>query len=553
MSKKHRLRIIPLGGVGEIGKNMIVLEYGDDIIVIDCGVMFPDEEMLGVDLVIPDVSYLVERRDRVRGIIITHGHEDHVGALPYVWPRLGVPIYATTLARGLITVKLKEHHLLDETSLRLIAAGQTLELGDFAIEFFHVCHSIPDGIGLAIHTPVGTIVHSGDFKFDQTPVDGKLTDYARLSQLGEQGVLCLLADSTNAEKPGFTPSEKVVSETFNHVFSAAPGRIIVATFASNISRIQQVIDAAVTHGRRVGVLGRSMVENVRMATDLGYLNLRDIHLLRLDEMHRQPPSQVAIVTTGSQGEPTSALTKMANQDYKGLQIIPGDTVIISATPIPGNEELVNHTIDNLFRLGANVIYEKTTQVHVSGHGSQEDERLMLSLIKPRYFIPIHGEYRHLTMHARLAQQTGMHPANTLIIENGDVVELDEHGAWRNGGVPAGYVFVDGLGVGDVGEVVLRDRKLLSQDGVVIVSVTVEAQSGRVLTEPDIVSRGFVYEEEARDLLAEGQDRVLRALEAHRAHTPGWGFFNNIIKQELSAFFYEQTHRRPIILPVVMEV
>jgi len=553
MSTKEKLRIIPLGGVGEVGKNMIVLEYADDIIVIDCGVMFPDEEMLGIDLVIPDATYLEEHKEKVRGIIITHGHEDHTGALPYIWPKLRVPIYASRLTRGLISVKLREHKILDESYLHMISAGEILSLGAFRVEFYHVCHSIPDGIGLAIHTPVGTVVHSGDYKFDQTPVDGRLTDYARLSKLGEEGVLCLLGDSTNAEKPGFTPSEKVVSETFDHVFAQTTGRIIVATFASNISRIQQVIDAAVQHNRRVGILGRSMIDNVRMALELGYLNLRGTQLLRLDEMTRQPPSRVAIVTTGSQGEPTSALTKMANQDYKGLQIIPGDTVIISATAIPGNEELVNHTIDNLFRLGANVIYEKAMQVHVSGHGSQEDQRLLLSLLKPRFFIPIHGEYRHLTLHARLAQQVGIAPDNILTIENGTVVELDEHSIHHNGSVPAGYVFVDGLGVGDVGEVVLRDRKLLSQDGVVMVSVVINAQTGEPLNDPDIVTRGFVYEREAGDLLSAAREYVRQTIEDHRAGPAGWSFYNNLIREQLSTFLYEQTHRRPIILPVVMEV
>ena len=553
MAQKQKLRIIPLGGVGEIGKNMIAFEYGDDIIVVDCGVMFPDEEMLGIDLVIPDITYLEEHRDKIRGIIISHGHEDHTGALPYVWPKLRVPVYAARLTRGLIAVKMKEHKLLDDEYLRMVAAGETLQLGAFRVEFYHVCHSIPDSLGIAIHTPIGTIVHSGDFKFDQTPVDGKLTDYARLSKLGEEGVLCLLADSTNTEKTGFTPSEKVVSETFDRVFSETSGRLIVATFASNISRIQQVIDAAVSHKRRVGILGRSMIENVRMALELGYLDLRGSQLLRIDELAKQPPSRVAIMTTGSQGEPTSALTKMANRDYKGLQIIPGDTVIISATAIPGNEEMVNHTIDNLFRLGANVIYEKAMNVHVSGHGSQEDQRLLLSLLKPRFFIPMHGEYRHLTLHSRLAVQAGVNADNILIIENGNVVELDETTMKRAGNVQAGYVYVDGLGVGDVGEVVLRDRKLLSQDGVVLVSVMIDAQTGKPTSDPDLISRGFVYEREAGDLLAAAREHVRLTLEEHHAGSAGWGFYTNLVKEDLSAFLYEKTHRRPIILPVVTEV
>lgn len=553
MSKNGKLRIVPLGGVGEIGKNLLVFEYGDDIILVDCGVMFPDQEMLGIDLVIPDVTYLEARKDKVRGIIITHGHEDHTGGLPYIWPLLRVPIYASRLTRGLIAVKMKEHRLLDESYLHTIAPGETIALGAFRVEFFHVCHSIPDGVGLAIHTPIGTVVHSSDYKFDQTPVDGKLTDYARLAKLGEEGVLCLLADSTNTEKAGFTPSEKVIAESFDQLFAQADGRIIVATFASNISRIQQVVDTAVHHNRRVGILGRSMIENVRMAVDLGYLDLRGTQLLRMDEISRQPPRRTAIITTGSQGEPTSALAKMANQDYKGLQIERGDTVVISATAIPGNEEFVNHTIDNLFRLGANVVYEKSMQVHVSGHGSQEDQRLLLNLLKPRFFIPIHGEYRHLTLHARLAEQSGIPASNIMVIEDGDVVEIDETSIQRDGTAPAGYVYVDGLGVGDVGEHVLRDRRLLSQDGIVIVSVMIDAHSGELLNDADVMTRGFVYEREAGDLLGRAREFVRQTIEEHHATGAGWGYYSNLIREELSTFLYAETHRRPIILPVVMEV
>jgi ribonuclease J len=466
---------------------------------------------------------------------------------------LDVPIYATRLTNGLIQVKLKEYRVANDVELRTVAAGDTLRLGSFTIEFFHVCHSIPDGIGLAIHTPLGTVVHSGDFKFDQTPVDGKLTDYGRLSDLGRRGVLALLSDSTNAEKNGFTPSEQVVSETFDQVFSKAHGRVIVATFASNISRIQQVVDTALRYDRRVTVMGRSMVDNVRVAMDLGYLTIPNGTLLRPDEANRLPHRQVAVITTGSQGEPTSALTKMANKDFKLLSIEPGDTVIISATPIPGNEELINHTIDNLFRLGANVIYEKTMQVHVSGHGSQEDQKLMLSLVRPRYFIPIHGEYRHLCLHARLAEQTGVHPTNIFVVENGSVVEFSQDGAGIAGTVPAGRVFVDGLGVGDVGEVVLRDRRILSQDGVVIVSVAVDSRTGRPITEPDILTRGFVYERESEELLDMSRERVRTTLESIEPANAEWSYMNNKIKEELSRFLYEQTHRRPMIFPVVVQV
>jgi len=550
---KNRVRLIPLGGLGEIGKNMLVVEHQDDILVVDAGLMFPENEMLGVDLVIPDVSYLVERKDKIRGIIITHGHEDHTGALPYVLPRLNAPIFATKLTRGLISVKLKEHRLLDKAQLNVIQAGDELNLGSFRLEFFHVSHSIPDGVGVAFHTPVGIIVHSGDFKFDHTPVDGRLTDFAKLSQLGGQGVLALLSDSTNAETPGYTPSEKMVSEMFDRVFPKAPGRIIVATFASNISRIQQVIEAAIKHDRRVGIVGRSMVENVRMARDLGYLQVPEGVLLKTEEISRLPGDKVAIVTTGSQGEPTSALARMANGDFRQLQIEKDDTVIISARPIPGNEELVNHIINNLFKLGADVLYDQLLDVHVSGHASQEEEKLMLNLLRPRYFIPIHGEYRHLMLHAKLAFEVGVHPNNIFVIENGQVVEFGQHGARLNGTVPAGYVLVDGIGVGDVGQVVLRDRRLLSQDGVVIVTITVDKQTGRPLTEPDIISRGFVYEREAEGLLEAAREQITAALEDSVSHTAEWSFINTRIKETLGKFFYDRTHRRPMILPVVMEV
>ncbi len=550
---KSKVRIIPLGGLGEIGKNMMAVECGDDILVIDSGLMFPEEEMLGVDLVIPDISYLVENKEKVRAIVITHGHEDHTGALPYVLPRLNVPIYATRLTQGLISVKLKEHHLLDKATLNTIQAGDELNIGCFRLEFFHVCHSIPDGVGIALHTPVGLVIHSGDFKFDQTPVDGRLTDFAKLAQLGGQEVLCLLSDSTNAERAGYTPSERQVGEMLDRVFLRAPGRIIVATFASNISRIQQVIDAAIRYDRRVAVMGRSMTENVRMAGELGYLDVPEGVLLRTDEAARLPRDKVAIVTTGSQGEPTSALTRMANRDFRQLQIEQGDTVVISATPIPGNEESINHTIDNIFRQGADVVYDALTNVHVSGHGAQEDERMMLNLLRPRFFVPIHGEYRHLRIHAKTALELGIPESDIFLLENGQVLELGHHTAKINGKVPAGYVFVDGLGVGDVGQVVLRDRKLLSQDGVVIVTVTVDKQTGRPVTDPDIISRGFVYERDAEDLLGMARERVNRALEEGSTRSAERAFISAKIKEALGQFLYDQTHRRPMILPVVTEV
>jgi ribonuclease J len=550
---RSKVRIIPLGGLGEIGKNMMAVECGEDILIIDAGLMFPEEEMPGVDLVIPDISYLVENRDRVRAIVVTHGHEDHTGALPYVLPKLDAPIYATKLTQGLIAVKLKEHHLLDKVKLNTVQAGDEVNIGCFRLEFFHVCHSIPDGVGIAMHTPVGLIIHTGDFKFDQTPVDGRLTDFSRLAQLGGQDVLALLSDSTNSERTGYTPSERQVGETFDRVFMRAPGRIIIATFASNISRIQQVIEAAIRYDRRVAVIGRSMTENVRMSMELGYLDVPEGVLMRVDEAGRMPRDKVAIVTTGSQGEPTSALTKMANREHRQLQIEDGDTVVISATPIPGNEESVNHTIDNLFRQGADVVYDTLTNVHVSGHGAQEDQKMMLNLLRPRFFMPIHGEYRHLRLHAKTAEELGMAPANIFILENGQVLELGLHSAKINGKVPAGYVLVDGLGVGDVGHVVLRDRKLLSQDGVVIVNVTVDKQTGRPVSEPDIISRGFIYEPDSEGLLEMAREKVNAALAEGTTRSSERGYISAKIKEALGRFLYDQTHRRPMILPVVTEV
>jgi ribonuclease J len=550
---RSKVRIIPLGGLGEIGKNMMAVECGDDIVVVDAGLMFPEAEMPGVDLVIPDVSYLVENKERVRAIVVTHGHEDHTGALPYVLPRLDVPIYATRLTQGLISVKLKEHHLLEKAKLNSVQAGDQITIGCFRLEFFHVCHSIPDGVGIALHTPIGLIVHTGDFKFDQTPVDNRLTDFAMLARLGGEDVLALLSDSTNAEQPGYTPSEKQVGEMFDRVFMRAPGRIIVATFASNISRIQQVVEAAIRYDRRVAVMGRSMTENVRMATELGYLDVPEGVLIRADEIGRLPRDRIAVVTTGSQGEPTSALTKMANREFRQLQIEDGDTVVISATPIPGNEESVNHTIDNLFRQGADVVYDALANVHVSGHGAQEDEKMMLNLLRPRYFVPIHGEYRHLCLHAKTAAELGIPESDIFILENGQVLELSLHSAKVDGKVPAGYVLVDGLGVGDVGQVVLRDRRLLSQDGVVIVTVTIDKQSGRPLTEPDIVSRGFIYEPDSEGLLDTAREKVTRALEEGVTRSAERGFISAKVKETLGRFLYDQTHRRPMVLPVITEV
>ena len=550
---KRGLKIIPLGGLSEIGKNMIVMEYEDDIIIIDAGLMFPGEDMLGIDLVIPDISYLLERREKIRGIIVTHGHEDHIGALPYLLPQLNVPIYSTKLTQGLISVKLKERKALTGASLEVIPPGGDVTLGKFKVEFFPVCHSIPDSVGLIIYTPVGTIVHSGDFKLDYTPVDNKPTDLSRLAQLGAQGVLLLLSDSTYAELPGYTPSERVVGETLDHIMADAPGRVIVTTFASLVSRIQQVIDSAAKHQRRVFIIGRSMSDTVRMALELGYLNAPDGVLARLDELHGLPRNKIVFVTTGSQGEPTSALVRMANRDHRQVHILRGDTVILSATPIPGNEALINRTLDNLFKQGAQVLYDKVARVHVHGHGSQEELKLLLNLVKPKFFMPIHGEYRHLSMHAKLAESIGIPKENTFLLEDGDILELNSQACRITGKVSAGNVYVDGLSVGDIGSLVLRNRRMLSRDGIVIVVIAINKQTGKLVGRPDIVSRGFVDTRESKDMIDESRDLVARALDRSGDRPAEWGFVNTKVRDILNQFYYERTKRRPMILPVMVMV
>ena len=548
------LRIIPLGGVGEIGKNMYIFEYGSDIVVVDCGLMFPDEEMFGIDLVIPDVTYLRERKDDVRAFVITHAHEDHVGGLPYVLPDFpGVPVYASTLARGLLGNKIKEHKLHNNPLLAL-DPGDEIEVGPFRVIPFRVGHSIPDAMGVAIRTPVGTVVHTGDFKFDHTPVDGKLSDFAILARLGEEGVICLLSDSTRAESPGYTPSERTVGEAFREIMEPLDGRVIVATFASNIARIQQVLDAASDMERDTVVIGRSMEQNFRIATDLGYLNFDPSRVLSKDKIKDHPDGKIVIATTGAQGEPMAGLARMANRDHRFVEIQPGDTVIVSASPIPGNEEYVSRTIDNLFKAGANVYYHTIKRAHVSGHASQEELKLMLGLVKPRHFIPIHGEFRMQVQHGRLAIETGVAPENVFIIENGTPIEIAADGSARRGTpVPAGYVFVDGLSVGEVGEVVLRDRRALAADGIFMVVVTVDKQTGSVLGRPEIITRGFVPLNERDPLMEEAIARVLAAVDTPGDHISEIGLFKTQIKDALSSFLYGQTKRRPMVFPVVVEV
>ena len=550
---QNKVQIIPLGGLGEIGKNMTAFRYGDDMILIDAGLMFPEDDMLGIDLVIPDISYLIENQDKLKGIFLTHGHEDHIGALPYVMKQIDCPVYGTALTLGILEGRLKENGVSSE-NCRIIKPGDKITAGAFKLDFIRVNHSIPDAIAIAINTPIGTIIHTGDFKIDHTPVDGQVTEFNKFAEYGDRGVLALLADSTNAERPGFTPSEKMVGKTFDDEFRYAKNRIIVATFSSNVHRIQQVIDAALKYDRKVAVIGRSMVNVVNIAKELGYLKAPEGEIIDIDETHNYTPDNIVIITTGSQGEPMSALTRMAMNDHKKVDIMPGDTVIISATPIPGNEKLVSRTIDHLYKLGADVIYEKSNGVHVSGHASQEEIKLMHNLVRPKFFIPVHGEFRHLIKHANLAQSLGMPKENIVIAENGSVIELTKNSIGINGKVPAGKVLVDGLGVGDVGNIVLRDRRQLSQDGIMIVVVTIDKENCHVVSGPDIVSRGFVYVREAEGLMDDAKDKVQLALEKCEENgVSEWSAIKSTVRDSLGRFLYERTRRRPMILPIIMEI
>ncbi len=559
MSKKNnndKLTIFALGGVGEIGKNMYVVQYGADIVVVDAGLKFPEEDMLGIDIVIPDISYLTENRDKVRGIVLTHGHEDHIGGLPYVLKNLNVPVYGTRLTLGLVENKLKEANLLGDTKRILINEDSEIQLGNsLKATFFRTNHSIPDSVGVCIETPEGNVVHTGDFKFDHPPVNGQFANLHRMAEIGQKGVLALLSDSTNAEKPGFTPSEKNVGIVLEDIFRKAEQRVVVATFASNVHRIQQVVNAAESTGRKITVIGRSMVNVVSIASELGYLNVPDGMLIEPEEMNRMAGNRVVVLCTGSQGEPMSALTRMARSSHRKVDILPGDTVIIAATPVPGNEKYVGRTIDELFRLGANVIYSGSNSgVHVSGHGSQEELKLMLNLMKPKYFIPIHGEFRMQRKHALLAESVGVEPQNIFITEIGEIVEIQGGAARKAGKVTAGNVLIDGLGVGDVGNIVLRDRKLLSQDGILVVVVTLSKQNGAIVSGPDIISRGFVYVRESEGLLDEANRIVSSTLQRLMSEKVNeWASLKTSVKDSLGRFLYEQTRRRPMILPIIMEV
>lgn len=551
-----KLTIFALGGVGEIGKNMYVVQYANDIVVVDAGLKFPEEDMLGIDIVIPDISYLTENRDKVRGIVLTHGHEDHIGGLPYVLKNLNVPVYGTRLTLGLVENKLKEANLLGETKRILINEDSVIDLGtSLQVTFFRTNHSIPDSVGVCIETPEGNVVHTGDFKFDHTPVNGQYANLHRMAEIGQKGVLALMSDSTNAEKPGFTPSEKNVGIVLEDIFRKADQRVVVATFASNVHRIQQVVNAAESTGRKITVIGRSMVNVVAIASELGYLHVPDGMLIEPEEMNRMAANRVVVLCTGSQGEPMSALTRMARSSHRKVDILPGDTVIIAATPVPGNEKYVGRTIDELFRLGANVIYSGSNSgVHVSGHGSQEELKLMLNLMKPKYFIPIHGEFRMQRRHALLAESVGVEPNNIYITEIGEVIEIQGGAARRAGKVTAGNVLIDGLGVGDVGNIVLRDRKLLSQDGILVVVVTLSKQNGAIVSGPDIISRGFVYVRESEGLLDEANRIVSSTLQRLMSEKVNeWASLKTSVKDSLGRFLYEQTRRRPMILPIIMEV
>jgi ribonuclease J len=553
MAKHEKLRLIPLGGMGEIGKNLFVIEYDKDILIIDAGLMFPEEDMPGVDLVLPDYTYLKDKVDRIVGIVITHGHEDHTGALPYMLREINVPVYATRLTLGLIKGKLEEFEL-DDVTLCEIDPNQDLILGAFKLQFMRVNHSIPDGVGLAIHTPAGIIVHSGDFKFDPTPVDGRATDFSKFAALGEQNVLLLMSDSTNAEVPGHTLPEKTVGETLIKIFDEAKGRIIVVSFASHIHRIQQIVDVAKNAGRKIAISGRNMKTNINIASELGYLKIPEEMIIDLNDVSRLTPTEIVVLCTGSQGEPLSALVRMASHEHKQVQILPGDTVIISATPIPGNEVFVSRTIDQLFRCGANVFYEEICGVHVSGHASQEELKLMVSMIKPHFFIPIHGEFRHLKHHSDIAIETGIAPENIFLLDNGDVLEISDTTARRTSKVQAGVIYVDGLGVGDIGDVVLRDRQQLTQDGILIVVLTISKHSKNMINEPDLISRGFVYFKHAKQLIEEAKELVIKQVErSAKEDYFDWPSVKSEVRETLSRFFYQRTRRRPMILPIILEV
>lgn len=555
---KQRLRVIPLGGAGEVGRNMWVVEYGDDIVILDCGVMFPDADMLGVDLVLPDITYLREKTDHIRGILITHGHEDHIGAVPHLIADLGFPpVYGTRLTLGLLSNRLREHRLQDKVKTVLITEREPFQVGCFTVEAFHIAHSIPDTVGFAITTPAGLLIYLTDWKLDHTPVDGRPTDLEKIAELGNRKPLVLITDCVRVESKGYTPSEATVGEAFDNIFATAPGRIIVATFASNISRVQQVIDSAEAYGRKVMLAGRSMETNARIAFELGYLRADESTMIRPHEMAAYADEEIAIVCTGSQGEPMSALNRMANRDYPHVKIKPGDTVVLSATPIPGNEVSVNKVINNLFKLGAEVIYGPEARVHVSGHAAQEELKLILALLRPSFIVPFHGDYRHLMLYRKLAMTVGAVPnsEHVLLAEGGSIMEFSPGFGKITGKAPVGYIYVDGTTVGDVGNVVVRDRQLLAKDGMLIVVVSIDSATGQLVAGPDVVSRGFVYMRQSQDLIEATKETVRAALTNKNGGNPSFdaAYINRKIRDVVSEFLYRETRRRPMVLPMVMEV
>ncbi len=554
MAKRAKLKIIPLGGLNEVGKNLTVFEYGNDIVVFDCGMTFPDEEMLGIDLVIPDLSYLVKNKEKVRALVLTHGHEDHIGAVPYLLKEMNIPVYGTNMTLGLVQNKLKEHGLLSRAKLHRVNPGESFKVGAFRFEFIRSNHSIADAVAVAIHTPLGVIVHTGDFKIDATPIEGEMIDLARIGQLGKEGVLALMSDSTNAERPGFTMSERTVGAKLDDVFKSTKQRIIVATFASNVHRVQQIINAAHKTGRKVAVSGRSMLNVMEVAINLGYLKVPEGLIIDIDSVKKYRPSQLVIVTTGSQGEPMSALYRMAFSDHRKIEIVRGDLVVISANPIPGNEKMVGNVVNELMKKGADVIHDRAAEVHVSGHACQEELKMILALAKPKYFIPVHGEYSFLKTHADLARFMGIDKRNIFLLENGKVLEFNGETAKINGSVPSGVTMIDGLGVGDVGNIVLRDRKHLAEDGVIVVVVTISAASGQVVAGPDVISRGFVYVRESENLMEQIRQVAKDSLaQCQKNRVRDWATLKATLKSKISEGLYQNTKRKPMVIPVIMEV
>ncbi len=554
-SKKPKLKVISLGGLHEIGKNMTVIEYNQDIIIIDCGLAFPEDDMLGIDMVIPDITYLQKNADKIRGIVLTHGHEDHIGALPYILKELNVPVFGTLLTIGLLDNKLKEHGILDTSIRHVVVPGETIKLGQLKVEFIHTNHSIADAVALAIHTPLGVLIHTGDFKIDYTPIGGEVADLQRFAQLGKEGVLLLMSDSTNASRKGFTMSEKSVGLVFDRIFEETPdNRIMIATFSSNIHRIQQIVDSAVKYNRKVAIIGRSMLNAVKTSIELEYLDIPENTIIDISEIKNYSDNELAIITTGTQGEPMSALSRIASSEHKQVAVKPDDKIIISASSIPGNEKMISKVINELLKRGADVVYEGIADVHVSGHACQEELKLMLALTKPKYFMPVHGEFMHLSSHKELAISMGIPKENIFLMRIGDVLEISKNDAKINGTVPSGQVLIDGLGVGDVGNIVLRDRRHLSEDGLMVVVVTMEKESGDILAGPDIISRGFVYVRESEDLMEGAKKAVSDALyDCDYRNSSGWSYIKNVIKDALKDYVWQETKRSPMILPIIMEV